>query len=102
MRYAMPNFRCEFEIPDDWLTEAGAVGFIPPSTAYHSSSDAILVPLVDIEPPYCSLTIIKDWRGLTGRGLFRCSRARRSAAFARPAERVRRTATPPPRRRAAI
>jgi hypothetical protein len=25
MRYAMPNFPCEFEIPDDWLAEADAV-----------------------------------------------------------------------------
>jgi len=32
MRYAMRNFPCEFEIPDDWLTEAGAVGFIPTTT----------------------------------------------------------------------
>jgi hypothetical protein len=23
MRYAMPNFPGDFEIPDDWLTEAG-------------------------------------------------------------------------------
>ena len=23
MRYAMPNFPSEFEIPDDWLTEVG-------------------------------------------------------------------------------
>jgi hypothetical protein len=25
MRYAMPNFPFEFEMPDDWLIEAGAV-----------------------------------------------------------------------------
>ena len=63
MRYAMPNFPSEFEIPDDWLTEAGAVGFIPTTAAYRSSSDAILVPLVAIEPPYRVLAVAKDWRG---------------------------------------
>jgi hypothetical protein len=63
MRYAMPSFPCEFEIPDDWLTDAGAVGFIPTTTAYRSPSDAVLVPLVDIEPPYRVLTATKDWRG---------------------------------------
>jgi hypothetical protein len=63
MRYAMPNFPCEFEIPDDWLTEAGAVGFMPTTTAYRSSSDAVLVPLVAIEPPYRVMTVAKDWCG---------------------------------------
>ena len=59
----MPNFPSEFEIPDDWLTEAGAVGFIPTTAAYRSSSDAILVPLAAIEPPYRVLAVAKDWRG---------------------------------------
>src|SRR2546425_13206934 len=63
MRYAMPNFPCEFEIPDDWLTDAGAVGVIPTTTAYRSPSDAVLVPLVDIEPSYPVLTATKDWTG---------------------------------------
>jgi len=63
MRYAMPNFPSDFEIPDDWLADAGAAGFVPTTPAYRSSSDAILVPLVDIEPPHRVLTIAKDWRG---------------------------------------
>ena len=63
MRYAMPNFPCEFEIPDDWLTEAGVVGFIPTTAAYRSTSDAVLVPLAAIEPPYRVLAVPKDWRG---------------------------------------
>jgi hypothetical protein len=63
MRYAMPNFPCEFEIPDDWLTEADAVGFIPTTAAYRSSSDAVLIPLAVIEPPYRVLRVAKDWRG---------------------------------------
>lgn len=63
MRYAMPNFPCEFEIPDDWLIDAGGAGFIPTTAAYRSSSDAVSVPLIDIEPPYRVLTVAKDWRG---------------------------------------
>ena len=63
MRYSMPHFPGEFEIPDDWLTEAGAVGFLPPARAYRSSSDAILVQLTDIEPPYRVVRVAKDWRG---------------------------------------
>jgi hypothetical protein len=63
MRYAMPNFPSEFEIPDDWLTEAGLIGFVPTTTAYHSSSDAVLVPLIVIEPPHRILAVTKDWRG---------------------------------------
>jgi hypothetical protein len=27
MRYPMPHFPCEFEIPDDWIAEAGAQAF---------------------------------------------------------------------------
>jgi hypothetical protein len=63
MRYAMPNFPGEFEIPDDWLTEAGTVGFVPSARTYCSFSDAILVPLTDIEPPYRVVRVAKDWRG---------------------------------------
>jgi hypothetical protein len=63
MRYAMPNFPSEFEIPDNWLTEAGLVGFVPTTTAYHSSPDAVLVPLIVIEPPHRILAVAKDWRG---------------------------------------
>jgi hypothetical protein len=63
MRYAMPNFPCEFEIPDEWLTEAGIAAFMPTTRAYRSSSDAVLVPLTDIEPPYRVLRVAKDWHG---------------------------------------
>jgi hypothetical protein len=63
MRYAMPNFPGEFEIPDDWLTEAATVGFVPSTRAYRSSSQSIVVPLTDIEPPYRVVRVAKDWRG---------------------------------------
>jgi hypothetical protein len=32
----MPNFPCEFDIPDDWLVEAGMTGFTP--SAHQSST----------------------------------------------------------------
>jgi hypothetical protein len=63
MHYAMPNFPCEFEIPDDWLSEAGSADFVPTSRAYCSSSDAVLIPLVYIEPPHRLTHVVKDWRG---------------------------------------
>ena len=63
MRYAMPNFPCEFEIPDDWIVEASAVGFVPTTAAYRSSSGALSLPLAVIEPPYRVSTVAKDWRG---------------------------------------
>jgi hypothetical protein len=63
MRYAMPNLPGEFGIPDDWLTEAATTGFVRSARAYRASSDAILVPLTDIEPPYRVVRVAKDWRG---------------------------------------
>jgi hypothetical protein len=61
MRYPMPNYPCEFEIPDDWLTEAGIEGFTRTAPAYRSTPAAVAVPLREIEPPY--RVPEKDWRG---------------------------------------
>ena len=63
MRYAMPNFPCEFEIPDDWITESGLTSFNPSASAYRSSADAELVPLSEIAPLPRVQTCWKDWRG---------------------------------------
>ena len=63
MHYAMPNFPCEFKIPDAWLGEAGIDGFTRTSSAYRSSAEAAIVPLSTIEPPYRSPSHPKDWRG---------------------------------------
>jgi ParB-like chromosome segregation protein Spo0J len=63
MRYPMPNYPCEFEIPDDWLTEADMVGFTRAAAAYRSTAAAVAVPLRDIEPPYRTPWTPKDWRG---------------------------------------
>lgn len=51
MRYPMPNFPCEFEIPDAWLTEA-MDGFTRTAAAYRSTAAAMPVQLREIEPPY--------------------------------------------------
>lgn len=63
MRFFMPHFPTEFEIPDDWLSEAGMFGFTPSASAYRSTAAAILIPLTAIEPVPRSVTHPKDWRG---------------------------------------
>ncbi len=63
MRYAMPNLPLEFIIPDDWLAEAGMAGFVPTTNAYRSTSNARLVLLTTIEPPFRVSSVAKDWHG---------------------------------------
>jgi hypothetical protein len=63
MRYPMPNYPCEFEIPDAWLNEAGMDGFTRSAPAYRSTTAAVPVTLRQIEPPYRTPSIPKDWRG---------------------------------------
>lgn len=63
MRFPMPNFPCEFELPDEWWAEAGMVGFQPTTRAYHSGQAADAVPLTQVEPPYRRPDVTKDWRG---------------------------------------
>ena len=53
MRFPMPHHPCEFEIPDDWLREAGAIGFTPITTSYRSRPGTALAPLTAIEPVPC-------------------------------------------------
>jgi hypothetical protein len=67
MRYPMPNYPCEFEIPDAWLAEAGMDGFTRTAPAYRSTAAAVPVPLREIEPPYRGPE--KDWRGFDRRRL---------------------------------
>ena len=64
MRYLMPNFPCEFEIPDDWIAESGIGNFSPRATAYRSSADVRLIPLMEVAPLLRSKSVPKDWRGL--------------------------------------
>jgi hypothetical protein len=64
MRYPMPNYPCEFEIPDAWLIEAGIDDFaLRSATAYCSTAAAVPVPLSKIEPPYRTSSTPRDWRG---------------------------------------
>ena len=63
MRFQMPNYPCEFEIPDDWLSAGGMTGFAPTTTAYRSTPAAVLTPLVLIDPVYRLSRYPKDWRG---------------------------------------
>ena len=64
MRYLMPNFPCGFEIPDDWIAESGIGNFSPRATAYRSSADVRLIPLMEVAPLLRSKSVPKDWRGL--------------------------------------
>jgi hypothetical protein len=61
MRYPMPNYPCDFEIPDGWLREAGMDGFNRTASAYRSTTAAVPVELREIEPPYRVPEL--DWHG---------------------------------------
>ncbi len=69
MCFAMPIYPCEFELPDDWLAQAGwldAAGhriFLPTDTAYHSTPDATPIDLKLIEPLGRYYGYEKDFRG---------------------------------------
>jgi hypothetical protein len=69
MRFQMPLFPCEFELPDDWIAEAGwldGVGrriFQPSGSAFHSTSDAVLADLALVEPLGRGRGYEKDFQG---------------------------------------
>jgi hypothetical protein len=63
MRFPMPNFPCDFEIPDDWIAESGIGSFSPDAPAYQSTNDATLISLAEIVPLPRVQTVPKDWRG---------------------------------------
>jgi hypothetical protein len=63
MRFPFPLFPGEFEIPDEWWTEAGMTGFRSSTRGFRSTASAVLFPLRGIEPPYRNTTAPKDWRG---------------------------------------
>ena len=63
IRFHMPNYPCDFEIPDNWLTEAGMNDFTPVSRTYLSTAEVVPVRLVEIEPPYRVPACVKDSRG---------------------------------------
>lgn len=63
MRYPIFNYPCDFEIRDEWLAESGMNGFSPTARAYLSDRKAPCIPLHDIEPPFRSPGVKKDWCG---------------------------------------
>jgi hypothetical protein len=63
MRAPMPNFPCEFEIPEEWWVESGMANFAPRGTAYRSTPGAQLVRLRDIEPPHGRHSRPRDHNG---------------------------------------
>jgi hypothetical protein len=63
MRFAMPHLPCTFEIPDDWLSEAGWVGFQPSVAAYRSTKATLFAPLTQIEPIARLNSVPKDFCG---------------------------------------
>lgn len=62
MRFELPRFPCTFELPDEWLDEAG-FRTVDASSAYRCDADHRLVPLVDIAPPARLRDAGLDWRG---------------------------------------
>ena len=69
MRFAMPMFPCEFELPNDWLAEAGWLDelgyrtFQPAGEAFRSTPSATPINLKLVEPLGRDLGFEKDFRG---------------------------------------
>jgi hypothetical protein len=64
MRFSFPCFPAEFELPYEWLADAGMIGFRPLTAKFRSTADAKLsIPLRDIEPPFRYPEHPKDFRG---------------------------------------
>jgi hypothetical protein len=63
VRFAMPNYPCDFELPDEWWSEAGMQNWAPPGVAYNSTAAVRFVPLDQVQPPFRWHSVPKDWRG---------------------------------------
>jgi hypothetical protein len=75
MRFLFPRFPAEFQIPDEWWTEAGMTGFTPSTSAYRSTPEATsVVPLFDIEPPFRLPAVPKDFHGFDRERMIRLLR----------------------------
>jgi hypothetical protein len=58
MQFRLPNANVVFDIPEEWIREAGALGFRPTVQAYRGTPHdtykdfpLVVVPIHDIEPP---------------------------------------------------
>jgi hypothetical protein len=67
MHFQLPNFPCEFEIPDDWLVEAGLRNFTASTPSFCSTTDVTLVPIREIEPPLRLQASPNDFHGFDRR-----------------------------------
>lgn len=63
MRFALPTFPCEFEVPDDWLSEANIIGKDTAVEIFSCKQDATRVALSEIEPPPRYRDYLKDHHG---------------------------------------
>lgn len=63
MRFALPNFPGEFEVPDDWLSEANIIGNYAATDIFPCKHDAVRVALSEIEPPPRYRDYPKDYGG---------------------------------------
>jgi hypothetical protein len=64
MRFTFPLLPAEFEIPDEWWSEAGMHGFVLSGPAYRSTTAAThTIPLRELEPPFRFPEAPKDFRG---------------------------------------
>jgi hypothetical protein len=63
MRFSLPHFPFEVEIPDTWFTEADLDSFTASAPSFRSTPDATPVPLREIEPPLRARTSPNDWHG---------------------------------------
>jgi hypothetical protein len=84
MRAAMPNYPCEFEIPDEWWVAAGMADFSPGHPAYRSTFGARLVPLREIEPPHLDIAQPRDWCGFDRARMLRILGGLKEGAEIRP------------------
>jgi hypothetical protein len=80
----MPNFPCQFEIPDEWWIAAGMVNFTTSQPAYRSALGARLVPLRDIEPPHLDFAKPRDCCGFDRARMLRILRGMKEGANIRP------------------
>lgn len=60
MRFALPRFPAEFEIPDEWWLEAGMQQFVRRSKAYRSRANESVAP-DEVEPSFRNRSRPLDW-----------------------------------------
>lgn len=84
MRAPMPNFPCEFEIPDEWWNAAGMTDFCAQRLAYRSTIGSTLIPLSEIEPPHHDPTSPRDWCGFDRGRMLRILIGLKQGATMRP------------------